>query len=100
MDKHNAVFVPIITQNASPSILLKEMCAGLEEEGVPYRIIDQKEELLTSLPISILVSGDQFMIFHEKLPEGQSYLNGCAGEERWGGKNAARLVKGLPLSNP
>ncbi|SDM74422.1 Dehydratase medium subunit [Fictibacillus solisalsi] len=97
MDDHKAVFVPIISQKVSSSISLKEMCAGLEEEGVPYRISAEPQEHSSSLPISILIKGNQFMIFHEKLPEGQSYLNGTAGLERWGGKNAARLVKGLPL---
>ncbi|KSU85477.1 MULTISPECIES: glycerol dehydratase reactivase beta/small subunit family protein [Fictibacillus] len=91
------VFVPIVRQNVSHSISLKELCAGLEEEGVPYRILAESEKLSSSLPISILVKGNQFMVFHEKLPDGQSYLNGSEGQERWGGKNAARLVKGLPL---
>ncbi|MDM5199402.1 glycerol dehydratase reactivase beta/small subunit family protein [Fictibacillus enclensis] len=91
------VFVPIVRQNVSPSISLKELCAGLEEEGVPYRISAESEKLSSSLPVSILVIGNQFMVFHEKLPDGQSYLNGTGGQERWGGKNAARLVKGLPL---
>ncbi|MCQ6265903.1 glycerol dehydratase reactivase beta/small subunit family protein [Fictibacillus sp. WQ 8-8] len=96
MDKKE-VFVPVICSEASHCVSLKEICAGLEEEGVPYKVVDTIQEWSTSLQIKIVIDGEDILLYHDKLPNKQAYLNEKRGHERRAGKNAARMVKGLPL---
>lgn len=92
------------------SVAFDDVCAGFEEEGVPYIIAHEAEEqnginLATlaaqrsPLQVGIGIAADGTLyIQHEKLPPHTPYLQGHIDDGRRAGKNAARLVKGLPLS--
>lgn len=88
---------------------IKEVCAGLEEESVPYllqdeNVLDNCIELAAmaatsstlQVGIGINQTGD-LCVHHEKLKKEEPYLLGDVQNGRKAGKNAARLVKGLPL---
>lgn len=89
---------------------LRAVCAGLEEEGVPYRAQPSGEvsfgaaELATSAaemsPLQTGIGLDchgALALQHEKLKGRAPYLQDCWQNGRLLGKNAGRLVKGLPL---
>lgn len=89
---------------------LKEVCAGLEEEGVPY-LLQEENQLDTCIqlsakaashsPLQVGIGIDRFgniCVQHEKLEEDEPYLRGELKNSRKAGKNAARLVKGLSLT--
>lgn len=92
------------------SARLKEVCAGLEEESVPYLIqfenewkdsVDLAAEASANSPLQIGIGIDQYenvCVHHQKLARETPYLMGNLKEGREAGKNAARLVKGLPLT--
>jgi hypothetical protein len=90
--------------------LLRELCAGMEEEGVLYDVIAQPSGDATALAatasgMSMLGSGvglvGRSMALHIKGMTTQSPLLGYAdatGEQaREIGANAARVIKKLPL---
>ncbi|WP_158211582.1 glycerol dehydratase reactivase beta/small subunit family protein [Alkalihalobacterium alkalinitrilicum] len=76
---------------------IKELCAGLEEEGVPYHVKQSNDckNGLIPLQVKIIIEGEKMKVYHEKLEK--PYITETKGNERKLGKNAARLVKGLPL---
>ncbi len=88
---------------------LKQLCLGMEEEGVPFQIeasaelnpliLAQSAALSSRLGVGIGVSLDYVVVTTEKLPEGRPYLAEftSATADRITGSNAARLVKRIPL---
>lgn len=89
---------------------LKEVCAGLEEEGVPY-LLQEENQLDTCIqlavkaasnsPLQVGIGIDRFgniCVQHEKLEKDEPYLREKLKDSRKAGKNAARLVKGLSLT--
>lgn len=89
---------------------IKEVCAGLEEEGVPYLLqhenqLDNCIELAATAasrsPLQVGIGIDpigNLCVHHEKLKKEEPYLLGDLQNGRKAGKNAARLVKGLSLT--
>ncbi len=90
--------------------LLREICAGIEEEGVLYDVISQPSGEAAALAaqasgMSMLGSGvalvERCVALHIKGMESQSVLLGfaCATPEqaRDAGANSARVIKKLPL---
>ncbi|PIC63227.1 hypothetical protein CSV79_12855 [Sporosarcina sp. P13] len=97
--KQSEVYVPIYVSDTVNQLLIKEICAGLEEEGVPYVCKHLAEETIrfTSLRVTIVVKRtNEIAIFHEKLPD-RAYLIEKDLNGRKAGQNAARMVKGQPL---
>lgn len=96
---NQSIYVPIYyTANADP-LIIKEVCAGLEEEGVPYmcKQLQGNAVLFTSLKVSVLVNENkEIAIFYENLPE-RPYVAGKNMNGRKAGQNAARMVKGQSL---
>ena len=78
---------------------MENICAGLEEEGVPYllRQSEYVENSPTPLQVKIWVEKEMVKVYHDKLPN-KPYITEKVSDGRLLGKNAARLVKGLPLA--
>jgi cytochrome c5 len=102
------VYIPIFYEKGVESKALRDVCAGLEEEGVPFSCAEDvsscAEELgrraasLSPLEIGVGISVDgTCTVCHEKLPQGSPYLVEKAENGRVLGQNAARLAKGLHL---
>lgn len=100
--EHKRIFIPILHRENIEPCALKEVCAGLEEEGVPYLLKQIKHEYqndsFTPLQVKVVIEDDKMMVYHEKIVSGEPYITEKKGNERLLGKNAARLVKGLPLT--
>lgn len=97
--KNHSVYVPVYQSIKTDQLIVKEICAGLEEEGVPYKrkYLEDCSFRYTALKIGILVSGkNEIAVFYENLPE-HPYIQADSTEGRKAGQNAARLVKGQPL---
>lgn len=103
------IFIPIVFADEVPPDVIREICAGLEEEGVPYQTqqwvkaspADRPGVMAAySSPMHVSIGVDTFgslALYHDKLDQGQPYLQDKVEHARRVGKNAARLVKGLPL---
>ncbi|WP_158735625.1 glycerol dehydratase reactivase beta/small subunit family protein [Alteribacillus sp. YIM 98480] len=94
------VYIPILFRKNTNPFELKEICAGLEEEGVPYILKEMKRvehAPPSSLHVKIMMDEHSNKICHDKLAEKNPYMEEKKGLERSIGKNAARLVKGLPM---
>ncbi|WP_188400143.1 glycerol dehydratase reactivase beta/small subunit family protein [Sporomusa sp. GT1] len=90
---------------------LRELQAGMEEEGVPCLLADAvaadavalayKGAQVSPLGVGIGISPDSLCVHYQKLPERQPLfvLAGAGSQAEWRtfGYNAARLVKGLPF---
>ncbi|MDF2683309.1 MAG: hypothetical protein K0R47_4499 [Brevibacillus sp.] len=111
------IFIPIVYgAGVQPEVIL-EICAGLEEEGVPFQmhqhqgqqshLIDHADhadhtEAIDAFrsPLQVAISIQEngtLSLYHEKLDSGAPYMEDSWEHARRLGKNAARLVKGLPL---
>ncbi|MDQ0220415.1 pduH protein [Peribacillus cavernae] len=102
--------IPILYNSALLSEQIKEVCAGLEEEGVPFSLqerhktgsfIELGAAAAAMSPLRVGIGIDQngnVCVHHEKLKQEEPYVQGNIQNGRRLGKNAARLVKGLPLS--
>lgn len=106
---------PSIIINACPhdgyEAKLRELQAGMEEEGVPCVLMTAQETAAAALAytgsqasplgVGVGVSAGGLCIHYHKLPADQPLfaLEGEAGQYEWRrfGYNAARLVKGLPF---
>ena len=91
----------------------REIKAGLEEEGIPYSIVNSEKltavELAyqgaceSQLGVGVGISAESLCIHYAKLPSDQPLFSfngpGSAVEWRCFGYNAARLVKGIPFKN-
>ena len=116
-----------VTENAEiPSVVvlrlaeagaqvLREVCAGIEEEGVPTRVVvpsgdsdtDGETVLLaheaaeeSRLDVGVALGVEAVVVHHAKLPERSpaQVVPAEAGTAGWrgAGRSAARIVKGLP----
>lgn len=104
------IYIPILYHKALRSAQIQEVCAGLEEEGVPFLLqqwdktcgcVEMAAEAASRSPLQVGIGIDQngdLCLHHEKLKQEEPYLLDHLQNGRNSGKNAARLVKGLPLS--
>lgn len=100
--------IPICCADDADSALIAGICAGLEEEAVPFHVhrwvqtpgMDLASVVagqMSALQVGIGVeSNGGLVLYHEKLGK-KPYLTEKREYARRLGKNAARLVKGLPL---
>ena len=94
---------------------LRELRAGMEEEGVPCSLVEggsvdaialaYKGAQVSLLGVGVGIGPTAMCIHYQKLPENQPLFvldgQGTLTEWRYFGYNAARLVKGLPFKeNP
>jgi hypothetical protein len=103
------IYVPILFHSSLSPDQIQEVCAGLEEEGVPFSLQKRhKEKNFIELgwkaanisPLQVGIGIDQdgnLCVHHEKLKKDEPYLQCHLENGRKLGKNAARLIKGLPL---
>jgi propanediol dehydratase-reactivating factor small subunit len=108
------------TQRARPAVVvrylpgeanrasLREVAAGLEEEGVPWRLqqggegsapdlaFDAARASALSVGLGVDAEG-AVCVHHAKLPAARPVATGPAGQARVLGHNAARLVTGIPF---
>jgi hypothetical protein len=103
------VYISVFYQQGIESTVLRDICAGFEEEGVPFSCTEESEKTnaielgkraasLSALEVGIGVGIDHtYVICHEKLGGSEPYLISYEANGRMIGQNAARLVKGLPL---
>jgi hypothetical protein len=104
------IYVPILYNKDLLPGQMEEVCAGLEEEGVPYSLqmrdgtnssieLGATAAAMSSLQVGIGIDPKgNICVHHEKLKAAEPYLQDSLQNGRRLGKNAARLVKGLPLS--
>ncbi|MFJ8247956.1 glycerol dehydratase reactivase beta/small subunit family protein [Peribacillus asahii] len=109
MNKSN-IYITILYNSALPPNQIQEVCAGLEEEGVPFLLqrwdkagsfIELGREAASRSPLQVGIGIDQngdLCVHHDKLKQEEPYLQDSLQNGRTLGKNAARLIKGLPLS--
>ncbi|GAA4574826.1 glycerol dehydratase reactivase beta/small subunit family protein [Planotetraspora kaengkrachanensis] len=88
---------------------LRELGAGMEEEGVPFRVEDVAADgsavelafaaaQVSHLDVGVGVDAlGNVCVHHSKLPPGAPALTGTASGARVMGHNAARLVVGIPF---
>ncbi|MCP2252787.1 Dehydratase medium subunit [Prauserella aidingensis] len=101
---------------------VRELLAGLEEEGVPVRLADPGEwgdgpggdgpsvtavdlahaaARASPLDVGVGIDSDsRVCVHHAKRPADRPVITTDATRARWCGHNAARLVVGLPLKEP
>ena len=86
----------------------RELDAGMEEEGVPARIVTVLDGPAVSLAYAAaqasnldvgvgIDSSGNISVHHAKMPHNAAALNGSRGTARVMGHNAARLVRGTPF---
>lgn len=102
-----------VRPHAGSEAKLRELKAGMEEEGVPYLLVSDadgdavalayKGAQVSTLGVGVGVSPDAMCVHYQKLPERQPLFvleqAGTPAEWRNFGYNAARLVKGLPFKD-
>lgn len=90
---------------------LREVTAGMEEEGIPYKIVNSDEQAAVKLAyegaaksqlgVGIGIGPTEICLHYEKLPPAKPlfYNNQQDNPLVWRcfGYNAARLVKGIPF---
>jgi hypothetical protein len=96
----------------APPEVLREVCAGVEEEGVPARVVGGPEGAdavalayaaarESRLEVGVGLGDRAVAVHHAKLPERSPAqvvpAEAGAGGWRRAGRSAARIVKGLPL---
>ncbi|SDY57518.1 Dehydratase medium subunit [Modestobacter sp. DSM 44400] len=97
----------------TPPAVLRQVCAGAEEEGVPTEVVDAPDggdatalahaaAQASRLDVGIgLDASGAAAVHHGKLPErgpaATTGLDGTPADWRRAGRTAARVVKGLPL---
>ena len=103
------IHILIIHHPAFDAKAIKEVCAGLEEESVPY-LLQEENQLIncvelasmaaSSSPLKVGIGIDHvgsICVHHEMLKKDEPYLLSDLQKARKAGTNAARLVKGLSL---
>jgi hypothetical protein len=92
---------------------IREIQAGIEEEGVPYTVVPDEEQDrmilaykgagMSQLGVGIGITSTGLCIHHHKLPADQPLFvtAGASNSKEWRrfGYNAARLIKGIPFKN-
>ncbi|SHE55404.1 Dehydratase medium subunit [Caldanaerobius fijiensis DSM 17918] len=74
--------------------------AGIEEEGVPWGIADDRSELFSKLGIGLVVNNYSVALHIMQWQIPYLSIDNCNEETaRRMGENAARLAKNLPLHN-
>lgn len=103
------IYIPIVYSTDLNPKQIEGVCCGLEEEGVPFLLqgrcnqknyIELGAEAASISPLQVGIGIDQdgkLCVHHEKLKQELPYLEDILQNGRRLGKNAARLVKGLPL---
>lgn len=100
-----------VEDNYKNSVLLDYLCYGLEEEGIPFKMMDNSAENLYSLAhqaaqasrlnVSLaLGENNKVMIHHKKLDPNEPFFEKEISKEFQAkaiASNAARLVKGIPI---
>jgi propanediol dehydratase-reactivating factor small subunit len=100
-------------QRGAPPEVLREVCAGVEEEGVPAEVVDAPDgptatalahaaAQASRLEVGIGVdAAGATAVHHGKLPADRPAATGAAdataADRRRIGRTAARVVKNLPL---
>jgi hypothetical protein len=100
-------------QRGAPPEVLREVCAGVEEEGVPVEVVDAPDGLTATalahaaaqasrLEVGIGVdAAGATAVHHGKPPLDRPPATGGAdatpADRRWIGRIGARVVKNLPL---
>jgi hypothetical protein len=94
--------------------VLREVCAGIEEEGVPTRVVMPSAGTDTvllaheaardsRLDVGVALGVEAVVVHHAKLPERfpAHVVPAGAGALGWrgAGRSAARIVKGLPYGD-
>ncbi|MGP4082560.1 glycerol dehydratase reactivase beta/small subunit family protein [Pseudalkalibacillus sp. R45] len=104
------IHITILYNSSVDPDQLQEVCAGLEEEGVPFLLqklndvrdfIQLGNEAASMSPLQVGIGIDKdgkSCVHHQKLKQEEPYLQDTLQNARRLGKNAARLVKGLLLS--
>ncbi|MCZ2846469.1 glycerol dehydratase reactivase beta/small subunit family protein [Modestobacter sp. VKM Ac-2978] len=99
---------------AAPAAVLREVCAGAEEEGVPTDVVDAPDQPADAVGLAHAAARDSQLevgvgvdaagavaVHHGKLPPHRpaTTTGPDAGPRDWRrtGRTAARIVKGLPL---
>jgi hypothetical protein len=102
----------VLVLAAGPEALLREICAGIEEEGVPFEVLradsgtagNLAEEAARRSPLEVGVGLDRsgvISVHHSKLPAGKPVSrneNPTRQAARRAGHDAARIVTGVPLT--
>ena len=97
--------------HAGDAVKLREIQAGMEEEGVPCSLttgadldavtLAHQAAFMSALGVGVGIRPDGLCIHYQKLPAHQPLfvLTGAQSAAEWRrfGYNAARLVKGLPF---
>ncbi|MFF5987356.1 glycerol dehydratase reactivase beta/small subunit family protein [Prauserella flavalba] len=98
----------VVVRCAGDTAVLRDLRAGLEEEGVPVRVEDGGSgdavalafgaAQASSLDVGIgVAAGGAVCVHHAKRPPDSPALTGTARDARLLGHNAARLVTGIPV---
>ncbi|MFC4004984.1 glycerol dehydratase reactivase beta/small subunit family protein [Prauserella oleivorans] len=102
---------PCVVARCAGDDRLREVRAGLEEEGVPLRVeavasgdaveLAYEAALASSLGVGIGIdAAGGICVHHAKRPRESPVLTAVAAQARLCGHDAARLVVGLPLKTP
>jgi len=97
--------------HSESALKIREVEAGMEEEGIPYSITQSNEMDVNTLAhqaarasklgVGVGIGADGLAIQYDKLPKNEPLFqlttSGTRGDWRTYGYNAARLVKGIPF---
>lgn len=111
MNESERPAIVLMAHDAIRPAQLREVLLGIEEQGVPVRVVRSETlnplELAASagqqsrVGVGVGISLDYVVITTDKLPADRPYivglLNETAGRDRLLGANAARIVKRMPL---
>ncbi|TWH21964.1 glycerol dehydratase reactivase beta/small subunit family protein [Prauserella rugosa] len=106
----------VLRHLGEPGTVMRDLCAGLEEEGVPVLLETSEPATAESRPaqagavamafaaaqastlgVGIGVDAAAVCVHHAKRPAASPVLTADLTQARWCGHNAARLVVGLPF---
>lgn len=105
---------PVVVVNMLGSearLLCRELCAGIEEEGVPFAVVSTGPGLheaaaraaeMSSLGVGVAVAVDHIVIAHARLLPERHVAEGhrpTKDQARLFGHDAARIVVGSPLKS-
>lgn len=106
------IFIHVFPHQGSTQ-KIREVKAGMEEEGIPYSIVHSNEAdavtlayqaaCTSKLGVGVGIGEKGLSIQYDKLPAKEPLFSlvapGTPAEWRHFGYNAARLVKGIPFKN-
>ncbi|SNX54721.1 glycerol dehydratase reactivase beta/small subunit family protein [Thermoanaerobacterium sp. RBIITD] len=101
----------VISTNGCNDRILREIKAGIEEEGIPYKVyVDSKEfyktpyntALISKFGIGANANKNNLTLYYSKMPDKKPVFDISIGDSDYQvarnfGTNAARLYKGLPF---